>query len=101
MKINTELLAKAFTEWERRYREAPDEFQTEAYKLLKETPETYGDAAAPYFETILREFAPLSLTTFEVRDEMLSALRRIALDTNHSADTRLSAMRELLIRLRC
>ena len=50
-----EQLAAAFTEWERRYREEPERFQSEAEKLLKETPETYGAAAAPYFLQILSE----------------------------------------------
>lgn len=45
--------AAAFTEWERRYREEPERFQSEAAKLLMETPETYGTAAAPYFLSIL------------------------------------------------
>jgi hypothetical protein len=45
----------AFTEWERRYREEPDRFMSEAQKLLKETPQTYGEACAPYFESILSE----------------------------------------------
>lgn len=46
-------LAAAFTEWERRYREEPDRFMSEASKLLKETPETYGEACAPYLIQIL------------------------------------------------
>lgn len=46
-------LAAAFTEWERRYREEPDRFMSEAAKLLKETPETYGEAAAPYLIALL------------------------------------------------
>lgn len=50
-------IARAFTEWERRYREEPERFQSEAAKLLKETPETYGQACAPYFLKILREVA--------------------------------------------
>ena len=45
--------AAAFTEWERRYREEPERFQSEAEKLLKETPKTYGEACAPYFLQIL------------------------------------------------
>jgi hypothetical protein len=49
--------AAAFTEWERRYREEPERFQSEAEKLLKETPKTYGDACAPYFMTILDELS--------------------------------------------
>jgi hypothetical protein len=48
-------LATAFTEWERRYREEPDRFMSEASKLLKETPETYGQACAPYLIKILGE----------------------------------------------
>ena len=47
-------MAGAFTEWERRYREDPDEFMSEAHKLLKESPETYGEACAPYFIEILK-----------------------------------------------
>lgn len=45
----------AFTEWDRRYREEPERFWSEAEHLLKQTPETYGQAAAPYFIAILRE----------------------------------------------
>ena len=48
-------LAAAFTEWDRRYREEPDRFWSEARHLLKETPETYGEAAAPYLIQILEE----------------------------------------------
>lgn len=51
-------LARAFTEWERRYREEPDRFMSEASKLLKETPETYGEACAPYLIHILNEQSP-------------------------------------------
>lgn len=50
----TELRA-AFTEWDRRYRENPEAFEAEATRLLKGTPETYGDACAPYFLAILAE----------------------------------------------
>ena len=53
--VNQEELAKVFTEWERRYREEPERFQSEAVKLLRETPESYGEAAAPYFIFILNE----------------------------------------------
>ena len=49
-------LAKAFTEWERRYREEPERFMTEAHKLLRETPKSYGEACAPYLLMILGEF---------------------------------------------
>jgi len=50
-----EQIAAAFTEWDRRYREEPERFQSEAEHLLKETPETYGAACAPYFLKILTE----------------------------------------------
>jgi len=46
-------LAVAFTEWERRYREEPERYMSEATKLLRETPETYGDACAPYLIALL------------------------------------------------
>lgn len=48
-------IAEAFTEWERRFREDPESYMSEAAKLLKETPETYGQACAPYFALILGE----------------------------------------------
>jgi hypothetical protein len=48
-------LAAAFTEWERRYREEPERFTAEARRLLHETPETYGEACAPYFSQLLQE----------------------------------------------
>jgi len=48
-------IAATFTEWERRYREDPSRFQSEAEKLLKETPASYGEACAPYFLKILSE----------------------------------------------
>lgn len=50
-----EQMAEAFTEWDRRYRENPEQFQSEAEHLLKDTPETYGQACAPYFLKILSE----------------------------------------------
>jgi hypothetical protein len=54
---STEDFARAFTEWDRRFREEPDRFQSEAARILKDTPETYGDAAAPYFRAILDEMS--------------------------------------------
>lgn len=53
--VSTLEVKKAFTEWDRRYREEPEKFQSEAEHLLKETPETYGDACAPYFMQIMEE----------------------------------------------
>jgi hypothetical protein len=47
-------LAAAFTEWDRRYREEPERFENEARRLLHGTPETYGEACAPYLIGLLR-----------------------------------------------
>ena len=52
--VTVDELKAAFTEWDRRYREDPEQFESEACRLLKGTPETYGDACAPYFVKILR-----------------------------------------------
>jgi hypothetical protein len=48
-------LAEAFTEWDRRYREEPERFMSEAVHLLKGTPETYGAEAAPYLIALLQK----------------------------------------------
>lgn len=47
--------ARAFTEWDRRFRLEPERFESEARRLLYGTEETYGEAAAPYFMSILAE----------------------------------------------
>lgn len=52
--LTEDKLAAAFTEWDRRYREEPERFQSEGVRLLKETPETYGAACAPYLLALLR-----------------------------------------------
>lgn len=44
-----------FTEWDRRYREDPEGFMSEAARLLKSDAESYGEACAPYFTSILFE----------------------------------------------
>ncbi len=54
--FSKENIAKAFTEWERRYREEPDRFQSDSERL-SESPETYGDVCALYFLEILKEVA--------------------------------------------
>jgi hypothetical protein len=56
-KVNEESLARAFTEWDRRFREEPDRFESEATRLLKSTADSYGDACAPYLLEILAEQA--------------------------------------------
>lgn len=47
-------LAAAFTEWERRWREEPEKFQSEMERLAA-TSETYGDAAAAYLMKVWGE----------------------------------------------
>ena len=61
IEVTQEELAKVFTEWERRYREEPEAFQSEAAKLLHEAPETYGEAAAPYFVFIIEQMRGLTM----------------------------------------
>jgi len=46
-------LITAFTEWDRRYREEPDRFMSEAQHLLKETPESYGELCGVYMFALL------------------------------------------------
>ena len=53
--VTEEQLADAFTEWDRRYREEPERFRNEASRLLKETPNQYGKACAPYLIEIIEE----------------------------------------------
>lgn len=55
MKARLSEIQAAFTEWDRRYREEPERFESEATYLLKGTAETYGEAAAPYFVKILEQ----------------------------------------------
>jgi hypothetical protein len=53
--VTVSTLTAALSEWDRRWREEPDRFMSEAQHLLKETPETYGEAAGPYLMSILQE----------------------------------------------
>lgn len=48
-------IAKVFEEWDRRWRENPQEFIDLVTHLTKDTPLTYGEACAPYFAQILAE----------------------------------------------
>lgn len=48
-------LAEAFTEWDRRFREEPERFESEAVRLLKGDPQSYGESCAPYLLSILAE----------------------------------------------
>ena len=51
---NIEELAAAFTEWERQYREDPEEFMSRQ-DTANQSTKTYGEACAPYFVKLLRE----------------------------------------------
>lgn len=55
MNANIKEISDAFTEWDRRFREDPSNFMSEAQRLLEGTPESYGQACAPYFLKILQE----------------------------------------------
>ena len=55
MIIGREKLEKAFTEWDRRYRESPEEFMSVVDHFLRETPYTYGKGCAAYFEKLVKE----------------------------------------------
>ncbi|HUX01401.1 MAG TPA: hypothetical protein VMY35_10530 [Phycisphaerae bacterium] len=48
-------VAAAFEEWDRRYRDEPERFQSEAEHLLRDTPRTYGERVALYFLKVLAE----------------------------------------------
>jgi DNA-directed RNA polymerase alpha subunit len=75
-------LAAAFTEWDRRYREEPKRFMSEARRLLKETPETYGQACAPYLIQILSELrGDDGITVLDLSTRTLNALRHADITT--------------------
>ncbi len=47
----------AFAEWDRRWRANPENFWNVVTHLMKETPATYGEACAVYFEALLAELS--------------------------------------------
>lgn len=61
--VTEQQLAAAFTEWDRRFREEPERFEHEAERLQNTTPETYGEACAPYLLAILAEQGVAAGTT--------------------------------------
>lgn len=87
--VTTQSLAAALTEWDRRWREEPDRFMSEAQHLLKETPETYGEIAAPYLMSILQEQLNTGECTLD--DHLPEGLlekgcaRRVCTECAHSA----------------
>jgi len=48
-------LALIFQEWDRRWRENPQEFIDLVTHLTKETPLSYGEKCAPYFIRLAHE----------------------------------------------
>jgi hypothetical protein len=66
-------LAAAFTEWDRRFREEPERFEAESVRLLVGTPESYGEACAPYLLSLLPTTRP------EVPGRFKAVLNRIVL----------------------
>ena len=53
--MTQEQLAMIFEEWDRRYREEPEKFQSEAEHLLKSTAAEYGERAAAYFMVVWKD----------------------------------------------
>lgn len=47
----------AFTEWDRRYRENPDDFWSVVQHLLGNTSASYGEACGIYFAELLDDAA--------------------------------------------
>lgn len=47
----------AFAEWDRRYREDPENFMSEVEHLLQNTATTYGVLCSAYFIELLNELA--------------------------------------------
>lgn len=54
--VTANQIRRAFTEWDKRYRENPEQFMNEAYRLLYEDEEDYGNAVTPYFIDLLELF---------------------------------------------
>ena len=59
--VTESTLAAAFTEWERRFREEPERFASDAARLAMGA-ESYGEACAPYLLEILAEQAGTAAT---------------------------------------
>jgi hypothetical protein len=53
--VHLDDVAKVFEEWDRRWRENPQEFMDLVTHLTKDTPLSYGQACAPYFFKLLEE----------------------------------------------
>lgn len=55
MMIDQASMEKAFTEWDKRWRNNPEDFMDIVTHLLKNTPYDYGKACAAYFSNLLTE----------------------------------------------
>lgn len=56
--MSPELVARAFAEWDRRYREEPARFDSDMARVTRgQTVEEYGAAAAAYFLELLEELS--------------------------------------------
>jgi len=55
LNLSLQEVKNVFVEWDRRYRENPDDFYNEAHLLLKETPESCGEGCAMYFVELLQQ----------------------------------------------
>jgi len=53
--LDEQALASVFEEWDRRWRENPQDFLDLVTHLTKGTPLTYGQACAPYFIKLAME----------------------------------------------
>lgn len=52
--VSTDVMARAFALWDKRFRENPSGFQSDVARILSgETPEQYGKVVADYFRTLL------------------------------------------------
>lgn len=54
MRITKEEMVKAFTLWDKEYREFPERFQSTVDHLLNTTSEEYGDDATVCFEAYIK-----------------------------------------------
>ncbi len=52
-----EAFKKAFEEWERRYREAPETFMSDVARFTTHTPTTLAELQAAYFLGLLNELS--------------------------------------------
>jgi hypothetical protein len=76
MNITQHAIQLALTEWDRRYRDNPEQFMNEAARLLDPNQDeyTYGELAAPYFMSILEDIGVPAKS--EVSQNKLAIIQR-------------------------